>query len=233
MVPKSVNVDQAIAWFACGWKIFAQNPGTWVVLGVILLAIDVVLWHIPFIGSFALALLGPLLIAGLLYGATELQAGRPLELGHLFHAFQDGRHRIPLLLLGVVAVVSAVVCGLILLGFMGGALAGMMAGDPSATIAVGTGAAIAALLVLAILSAVSMALFYAVPLVVLGDVPAGAAMQSSIRACVQNFLSLLVFSVIYTVLAIVATLPLGLGWLVLLPWSIGMLYCSYQDIYGT
>ena len=62
-------------------------------------------------------------------------------------------------------------------------------------------------------------------------VPAGQAMGSSLRANLRNVLPLLVFGVIYLFIAVLATLPLLLGWIVLLPVSAGMLYLSYKDLY--
>ena len=56
-------------------------------------------------------------------------------------------------------------------------------------------------------------------------------MGSSLRANLRNILPLLVSGVLYLFVAVLATLPLLLGWIVLLPVSVGMLYRSYKDLY--
>jgi uncharacterized membrane protein len=45
-------------------------------------------------------------------------------------------------------------------------------------------------------------------------------------------LPFLVYGVVYVVAAIVASIPFGLGWIVLLPVLMLTVYVSYRDIYG-
>jgi uncharacterized membrane protein len=59
-----------------------------------------------------------------------------------------------------------------------------------------------------------------------------AAVKASFSACFKNLLPLLVFGVVYAVLAIIAVIPLGLGLLLLIPVSLCAGYCSYKDIFG-
>jgi uncharacterized membrane protein len=98
--------------------------------------------------------------------------------------------------------------------------------------AYGIGTLIGVLIVLVIQLAVAAAVVYAIPLVMFKAAPVGEAMSASINACLVNFLPLLVFGVVYLVVAIAASLPFFLGWLVLIPASAGMLYVSYRDIFG-
>ena len=45
-------------------------------------------------------------------------------------------------------------------------------------------------------------------------------------------LPMLVYSLLGLVFAIVASIPLGLGWLVLAPMFAASIYASYKDIFG-
>lgn len=232
MDPKSVEAGRGAAWFSCGWQVFARNPGMWIVLTVLLIVLAFVLLFIPF-GGFVLTLFTPVIAAGLLFGAHELKAGRTLELAHLFQGFRDQTRLTPLIALGAVALGAGIVSMLIVAGLIGGSMMTMDMDDPAyAMMRFGTGGLIALLLVVTVHLAATALVYFAVPLVMFRGVPAGQAMQSSLRACVRNILPLFVFSLIYLVVAIVASIPFGLGWLVLIPWSVGMYYCSYEEIFA-
>jgi uncharacterized membrane protein len=58
------------------------------------------------------------------------------------------------------------------------------------------------------------------------------AMKASFAAGQKNWLAMSVFGVILMVAAFFATLPLGLGFLLLLPIFCGAVYASYRDIFA-
>ena len=76
-----------------------------------------------------------------------------------------------------------------------------------------------------------MAIWFAPALVVFRGVEPVAAMKLSFAGCMKNVIPFLVYSVIGLLLAIVASIPLGLGWFVLGPMTIASVYTSYCDIY--
>jgi uncharacterized membrane protein len=96
----------------------------------------------------------------------------------------------------------------------------------------GVGMLLAMLLMSTIGLLLSMAFFYAVPLIMFAAAKPVAALKSSFAACLANILPLLLFSVVYIVLAAVAVIPFGLGLLVLLPVTFGAVYASYRDVYA-
>lgn len=232
MEPKTVDAGRSRAWLSCGWRIFMRSPLWWIALGIAFLAILFVLSQIPFLGVAAASLLAPVLSAGLLCAAREADAGRALAFTHLFQGFTEPGRLRPLLALGGVALAGAVVSGLLTFLIVGPeVLRKMMAVEGMAHGALPEGMALAASVVLAVELPVATALFYAVPLVMFGGFAPGAALRSSMAVSLRNFLPLLVFSALYAVLAVLATIPLLLGWIVLLPVSVGMLYCSFKDLY--
>ncbi|MFL6649394.1 MAG: BPSS1780 family membrane protein [Sulfurifustaceae bacterium] len=230
MDPRSVDASRGAAWFGGGWRIFAKNPGMWLLLTIVLVVLVLVLGVIP-LGGLAIALLAPVIGGGLLYGAAELEAGRPLEIKHLWQGFKDPARLTPLLGLGAVTLAAGALSLLIVAGFVGGTMEMMAGGGDPMLMPLDTRGLLALLLALTVQLAATILIYFAVPLAMFRAVPAMAAMRSSVRACARNVLPLFVFSLIYFFAAIVASVPFGLGWLVLLPWSIGMLYCSYVDIY--
>jgi uncharacterized membrane protein len=76
-----------------------------------------------------------------------------------------------------------------------------------------------------------MAVWFAPALVVLRGIEPLDAMRLSFNGCLRNFVPFLVYGLVGLLLAIVATIPLMLGWLVLGPVTIASLYTSYCDIY--
>ena len=56
-------------------------------------------------------------------------------------------------------------------------------------------------------------------------------MKMSFSGSLQNVLPFLVYGLIGIVLAVVASIPLALGWLVVGPMSIASIYSSYCDIF--
>jgi len=76
-----------------------------------------------------------------------------------------------------------------------------------------------------------MAVWFAAPLVVFHDLGAVEAMKASFTGCLRNIVPFLVYGIAGLVLSVVATIPLGLGWLVLGPVVAASVYTSYRDIY--
>ena len=56
-------------------------------------------------------------------------------------------------------------------------------------------------------------------------------MKLSFVGCIRNILPFLLYGVVWIGLAIVATIPFLLGWLVLGPVTVASIYASYCDIF--
>jgi uncharacterized membrane protein len=104
-------------------------------------------------------------------------------------------------------------------------------GDPATLQAMGMTFVLAMLIMTALLLPVVMAVWLAAPLVVFHEQGALDAMKGSFMGCLKNILAFLVYGVVLFGFSIVATLPLGLGWLVLGPVLAASIYASYRDIY--
>jgi hypothetical protein len=232
---QKTDISHGVAWVTDGFRNFMKHPGLWIVLGLALLIIYILLSLIPLIGTLLVSLISPILTGGLLYAAKESAEGRPIEFVYLFRGFQDSRALNGLLALGGVVVAGTIASLIVIFMLLGTAfMAGMQGGTPDtlSPMVLGVGGLIGLLLVLSIQLVVVSAVVYAVPLVMLKGTAPGEAMSASINACLTNFLPLTIFGVIYIVIAIIASLPIMLGWIVLAPASIGMLYASYRDSFG-
>ena len=124
--------------------------------------------------------------------------------------------------------------------FVGGGIAtGIVLDDPGQGITpemieglFGVGFMVLILVQLTLWAVIMMSMFYAIPLVMLGRQDAWPAVQDSIAACWINMLPLLVFGLMGLVLAMIAVIPFGLGFLILWPVMICAVYASYREVFA-
>jgi uncharacterized membrane protein len=197
-----------------------------------------VLAIIPILGNIVGALISPFLVAGMMIGCRELERNEELEVAHLFAGFKENSG--PLLVLGLLEFALSLVAMLIAAGIIlltvGMVFVGVLAGqspEPGTTLDPGfwIGAVTMILIVCALFIPVTMAVWFAPALVALDKVEPLAALKSSFFACLKNMWPFLVYGLLMFVLAIVASIPLGLGWLLLGPVIIASVYTSYRDIF--
>ncbi len=229
-----VDAGAAWRWLVRGWNLFTQSVGFWVVLALLLGIILVVLNLVPLLGGLVGALLMPALFGGLVYGARELERGHALEVGHLFQAFREPGRAGPMLMLGLVPLAAAVLTGVLAAGVMSGtAGTGMASGSGGMGMDMMAGGGLLMMLISLLIGLVSGALLlFAIPRVMFGlDAPM-AAIQASFRAVLDNIAAYIVLAAIYFVLAIVAAIPFGLGFLVLMPVMAGAVYAAHADVFA-
>lgn len=218
MEAKSVEPNAVQTWVVQGWQLFVKNPGMWIFLTFIGLVINVVLALFPIrvLGTLLLAAITPALFSGLLYGAAELDNGRALNVEDLFRGLTDPVKRIPLLKLGVVTVAATVPLFIIRLMLGGGAFLTLLA----------------TLLAIALGAAIAVALIYACPLVMFAGVDPVEAVKNSIEACRKNMVPMAVLGGVFLFAALIAAIPVWLGFLVLLPVTVCTVYISYKHLYS-
>ena len=76
-----------------------------------------------------------------------------------------------------------------------------------------------------------MAMWFSPALVTLQGHGAVRAVAESFKGCVRNIAPFLLYGVILFVLAAIATVPAGLGWIVLGPVIVGSVYSAYREIF--
>lgn len=230
---QAVGAGNGWQWIADAWGYFTRQPGVWIAVVVIFLVIAVVLNMIPFLGGLALALLAPVFAGGIAIGCQAMREGGELEIAHLFAGFKHNTAK--LVMIGVMNLVAWFVIGLVMVLVGGASLAALMmgAGDPSAAkVAASAGViALAFLIALALAVPVYMALWFAAPLVALNDFDTIPALKTSFFACLKNIVPFLLYGIVLFAAAIVASIPFGLGWLVLGPVLAASVYTAYRDIF--
>lgn len=232
---KTVEAGRGAGWYADAWGIFKGQIGMWLLLMLLYLGLAIMLGLIPFIGQLAFALISPALAGGLYLAAREAEAGRPLDVKMLFLPLTDAGSRGPILTLGAISIAFSMVLMLALAAIVGGSAgtSALLGQDPATMHAQMMSAGLAGLLTILLLSLVFlMAMLYAPPLVLFAGMPPLESLKLSLKACLGNWLPLLIFGLILIPLALLASLPLMLGWLFLMPIIMIAIYASYRDIFG-
>jgi hypothetical protein len=227
---RAVDSGRGWGWLRDGWSLFRRHAGMWIVLCIVFFLILIAIALVPILGTFALILLSPVFVAGLMVGCQTVARGGDLELAHLFAGFR--RNTGQLMLIGVIGFVLTVVAMIPMTLVMGiGAFIGV-ASTPTLA-GFGAGMLLALLLSLALFIPINMAMWFASALVMLQDQSAPRAIGQSFRGCLKNLVPFLVYGVILFVLAMLAAIPFGLGWLALAPVVLCSIYTAYRDIFFT
>jgi uncharacterized membrane protein len=236
---RAVGPGRGVAWLSEGWRLFTPAAGAWLLIVIVGFVLNLVLAVIPVLGSIASHLLFPVLMGGLMLGCRAIDRGEPLTVAHLFAGFGPSAGSLLLLAVIYIGATIAIVCvvAAIMVAFFGAAvLAHLWAGREalSSVEALGSIAlmlSVASLLFLLFYLPLVMAVWFAPALIVLRGAEPWDAMKLSFAGSLRNILPSLIYGIVWIVLAIVATIPLLLGWLVLGPVSVASVYASYCDIF--
>ncbi len=234
MEPKTLNVGSGWLWIRQGLYLFKKSPILWVVLTFMGITSLIAISSIPTVGDPLATLLFPVLFGGLLLGCRALEDDEELELPHLFAGFRNRTQQLVALgglnLLGQLAIFGVMMAtgGSELVNIL---MSGTPVEDPAVFAHAIAGAGLSITIGLILFTLLLMATQYAPMLVLFDNVAPIAALKLSIRACVNNLVPLSVYGIMMLLFALVASLPMMLGWLLLLPLMITSIYASYRGIF--
>lgn len=220
----------AFDWLRQGWALFAANPGLWIGLTIVLLVIVLGVQIVPLVGTLAAHLLMPVLGAGLLLVCRKIDEGESVQIDDLFAGFKQNAG--PLVMVGVLYMLAMLAIVVIVVAVGGGSVAGgLLSAQPAGLGVIFGGLMLSLLLSLALSVPVVMAIWFAPALVFFNNMQPVEALKASFEACMKNVLAFLVYGLIVLVLAFFAALPVGLGFLVLIPVLAGSVYAAYRDVF--
>jgi uncharacterized membrane protein len=231
---RSVSADHGLAWYREAWRLFKLSPGIWIGMWIVFVAILAVISIIPLIGSLVIAVITPIFVGGVMIAARNADHNNAVRFGDLFAAFSGGRAG-ALALIGVIQLALSIAFFLVfalVVGF-GGAFAmfaGNMTPDQMGAGAIGT-MVMLGLLSVVIFVPITNAVWLASALSALEGAGAMDALRRAFSATFRNILALVVLALITLVLAIAATIPFGLGWLVLGPVIMCVMYAQFEDLF--
>ena len=228
---RAVAAARGWRWIADAWELFRRQPGAWIGLVIVALLIFIGMTLVPLLGSLASAVLTPVFVGGIFVACREQDQGRPLAVSHLFAGFRERFGT--LVSIGFINL-GITIAAMLVAGILTGAGMWTFLGsgtNPEAVAGMGLTLLLAVLVMFALLLPLFMALWFAPALAVFHQQGPAEAMKASFVGCLKNILPFFVYSVVGMLLAIVASIPFGLGWLVLGPVMAASLYTSYRDIF--
>lgn len=230
---RSVSIGRGLHWFAEGWRLFARQPLMWWLCLIVFVLVSVAIQFIPlFIGAIIGFLLGPVLWSGLMSGAHAVKQGDSLTIGHVFAGFKDRTGS--LILVAILQLIGFVAAGAVLWFLFGSSLVaiGMLAAQAKAPTFAMINSMLGLVVVwLALFIPLGVVYYLAPALVAINGCNPVTAVKSAFVVCFKNILPGIVYLIVFTLAAIVATIPIGLGWLVLAPMVVTSVYAAYRDIF--
>ncbi|MDT8450435.1 MAG: BPSS1780 family membrane protein [Wenzhouxiangellaceae bacterium] len=222
--PKIVKArfSEGVAWLTGGGNLLARGGGALVRIALFLVVISL-LQAVPVVGLALVALITPLVTAGLLNVFRTVEQGGTPGPAHFLAGFTDPAARTGLLMLGVFFVAGLLAAIAALLAWLAPQMdlqaAGQVLSDPNVVnespervlalfegVNLFGGFALAALIFAIVLAAV----YFAVPLVFFWRWPVFAALLWSVRATLVNWLAFLGFGLVVFGLLFAVGLVFGL-----------------------
>ena len=157
-----------------------------------------------------------------------------MELAHLFAGFQENTQQL-VTLGGLNLVFQFLIFGIMKLTGGSAVVAILMSGnqvsDPAVLMQAIAGAGVALLLGVTLFFVLLMAMQFAPMLVIFDKISPFSAMKISLRAFLRNVIPVTVYGLLLLPFAFLATLPMMLGWLILMPVLITSMYAAYRDLF--
>jgi hypothetical protein len=236
MEARKLTASDGWLWIKQGNYLFKKSPVLLVTVTLITIATLITASRIPLAGEAIVGLLFPVLFSGLMRGCQALENDEELELAHLFSGFQSSAPY--LVTLGAINLIAQLLIFSLMSNTGGKALVEIFNSetpveDPVILTAAIQSAGLSIPLGLILFSALLMATQFAPMLVTFNNATPLAALKASLRACLRNVAPLSVYGAIMILFAFVASLPMMLGWLILLPIMITSIYAAYRRIFPT
>ena len=228
---RSLPAGRGAGWIGDAWRLLKSQPGKWAVAMLLLLAFYIVISIIPLVNIFS-SFVGPFVTAGIAMAADEQRRKGTFEIGTLLGGFK--RNPASLLAVAGVMFLLFMVIVVVFMVTIGAAVASQLfQGKQAEAVAalMSPGYLLVVLVCLALALPVIAATYMAPALIVLHDQPAMTAMKMSLIGGVKNILPGIVFGLCGLGLTILASIPLGLGLLIVFPLMFITNYTVYRDIF--
>ena len=224
---RGVPTGRGWTWITEALALFRAAPGVWIGMALVWFVIFALGGMIPLVGALATGVLWPVFVAGFATASRHCEQQQTCSFSDLFAGFRERFG--PLVVVGVITLVISMVVFFAVFAVMGVGMSTMFGGQ--ASMAMGLSVLLAILIATALLLPLAMATWFAAPLVLFHQVAPVEAMKMSFTGCLKNVLPFTIYGLVLLVAAFVATIPFGLGWLVLGPVMAASVYTAYRDIY--
>jgi uncharacterized membrane protein len=229
--PNSLSAGAGISWIMEGWSLMQGSMGAWIGMGVVWFLILFALGLVPIIGGLAQMLLTPVFIAGLAMACRAKEQDEEVFFNHLFAGFSNRMGS--LMTLGLIYFLFVLFFVMIMVVVL------LLMVGPDSLRGISTPGAIAIdslwwVILLSCLVFIPLVLvqWLAPQLVALhAELSAWEAFKLAVRGMLHNLLPFTVSGIAFSVLGMLAMIPLGFGLLLLIPLGFCTFYAAYRDIF--
>lgn len=227
--PQTCSAGAGWTWIKEGFGLFKKSMGLWMGMVVVYMILMAVLSFLPFI-NFLLGIVAPVFTGGFMVACFRADKEGSFEFGDMFAGFKNQTG--PLFILGLIyigmVILITLIMGVLMFSF---GVEEMFAGDPESIESLGAGVMIAVLLAMALFIPLAMGMWFSPALIIFHKMGPWAAFTASLRGCLKNIVPFLIYGIVLFVFGILAAIPFGLGFLILIPVIVGSIYAGYQDVF--
>ncbi len=234
VTPKKVLASRGATWLGEGLRCFKENPKGWLQIVALGFLITFGLMLFGSIGQLIFSLASYVLLAGLLRGIDNQQAGGSLGINDLFSAFNKDSVNV-LIFSGVVLLINQLIVAVTLADFHQ-VIQANPPETPEEVILLFSNKELflyPLMIAFALMVPVLMASFFAVPLIIFQNLSVLEAMKQSFLGCSKNVGAMTIYGIILIGLYLLVFLSLFIGLVLFIPVFIGSIYFAYKDIYGS
>jgi len=237
---QKVPASHGWLWLKHGYRLIMRSPLQAFSLAMVVALGLFLVMLIPMGGALLSILIMPVLLAGYMRVCRSLEYNEKVVPRSVFAGFQNRTAQLVslggMLLLGILAVsmVTATLGG----PALNAILAAYQAHPDStalveALFAPGSGVQLSLMAGLALLFVLMLAMQFAPMLVFFDQMTPWQALKTSLQASLRNIVPFTVYSLILQLFAFgLSVIPLGLGWIILLPIGLTSMYVAYRDIFA-
>lgn len=242
--PQKRPVGEGWRWISDAFGLLFGGYWVWLLMGIVFFFIMLALQFVPLVGGFAATVLWPVFSGGVMWACLELERNGKVQFEHLFAGFSNQSSSLLVvgaiyLALTIVLMIVSFVVLTVMLGISGGftLFEAMFTGDLDAIDPGTAGSAISVAILLFVLVNLAlalplyMAIWFAPALVIFHGVKPFEAMKRSFMGCLKNIVPFLWYGIIGLGLCIVAAIPLGLGFFIVMPMFVLSQYTSYKSVF--
>ncbi|MDT8364370.1 MAG: BPSS1780 family membrane protein [Nitrosomonas sp.] len=233
MEARYVRAMRGLQWIVDGFYFFREAPLNLILLCFTYLLIGATLGLVPLLGGFIGTLTLPVFIAGIMVALRQLELNNKLELEYIFIGFKQ--NTVALITVGGIYLIGDVLIIGIFMLLGGDALVDMWVHgkrfQENELAAIMDDALSAILFSLLLAIPLMMAVWFAPMLVMFEKVPPVLAMRISFFACLKNLFAFQIYFIALGILAVLAAIPYGLGFIIWFPITFASVYISYKDIF--
>lgn len=237
---QKVPASHGWLWIQHGYRLIMRSPLQALSLATVFAMGIFLAMLIPLGGALFAIMIMPVLMAGYMRVCRSLEYNEKVNPGNIFEGFKIRTAQLAslggMLLLGIliVSMVTAALGGSTLNAILETYSKDQdMNALAEALLAPGSGVQLSLMVGLGLLFVLMLAMQFAPMLVFFDNQKPFAALKLSMSGSIRNILPFSVYSLIMQVIAFaLSAIPMGLGWIILLPIGLTSMYVAYRDIFA-